>query len=121
MTSIEKRLQASSGKRVILFSNMLHHDGINVTVRRGGKHADLRQGQEVLLADLHGESAQVAVIICVARLPFHAVPEAVLPHEHDPGCRTKEGLFYEMKRVYDGFLGTEEVTIVFYYIKESPE
>ena len=39
------------------------------------------------------------------------VPEDI-KREHDPSCRTYDGLLTEMKRVYKGFKANENVTVV---------
>lgn len=110
MTSVEKRL------RVMLFKQMIHNRTINVTVRRGSKWADLGRDQEIVLASQNGTTTQKAHVICAQIMPFSHIPDALIEHEHDPECRDRDGLLKTMQSVYPGFMETEAVTVVLYYV-----
>jgi len=109
---------------------------INLTVRKGLKWSDLKVGDTVNLrdtaADTHdytndgtppgGASMpplyedQLATIYDVKVMSFADLMNygTLLKLEHDPKCQTYHGLHATMRRVYDGFLQHELVTLVMY-------
>lgn len=107
--------------REMLFSNNVHHNGINVTVRRGDKWSMLRNGEKVIFssADEHREAPVHATIVAALKMPFYLIPESLLEHEHDETCRTRENLLKELQHLYGGFMATEAVTVVLYFITEE--
>lgn len=105
--------------REMLFANNVHHRGINVTVRRGIKWIDLRKDEVLLLSSVeHRTPPTKAHVICAITMPFFEIPAALLEHEHDPNCHTHDGLLTVMRQVYSGFMGSEAVTVVLYYVTE---
>lgn len=120
--------------RTLLFQNNVHntdpveipgHDprAVNLTVRKGLKWSSLQVGDKVEVretgADVPEADARVyATIYDVKVLSFNDLMnyQRMLKLEHDPACRNFQGLFSVMKRVYDGFLQHELVTLVFYEI-----
>lgn len=86
----------------LLFDNPRFHQGLNVTVRLGTKWAfNVRVGDTVNLARASGGSViQTAIIQGIVMCKLDELPEALLALEHDPSCRTREGLRDELARVY---------------------
>lgn len=90
------------------FNNPVFHSGVNVTVRRGLKW---------IFEDCAIVSDQNAAL---NHQPFKFsdlknFPEFLLK-EHDPECRTYEGLLKIMKETYNNFDENEAVTVVWFTI-----
>lgn len=92
---------------VLTFVLPVFHRGRNTTVRRGHKwhtvaeaRLQLGEGSLSLPVELHTELKQ-----------FSALTEADLPFEHDPACRTVDGLLLVLQQIYPGFDAEEEVTL----------
>ena len=98
------------------FSNPVFKDGINLTTRRGRKW----HGVDMAYIQLGGEYRFGPAILATRVLPFNEVTDADLKNEHDPSCRTVEGLAVEMKRVYPEFDLTDEVTLVEFILHIRP-
>lgn len=101
--------------RELLFSNAVFHDGLNVTCRNGYKWADAN-GELVNVLDSdgttnYGEAVIFGVLVC----KLNMIPEAILSLEHDPNCRTTEGIIAEMKRVYGADLKEDAPTTVLFF------
>lgn len=125
--------------RTLLFQNNVHNTepieiphedkprAVNLTVRRGLKWADLKVGDVVEVCET-GKQAEVtcgnqvwATIYDVKVMSFADLMnyQRLLKLEHDPRCQSYTGLFETMRRVYDGFLQHELVTLVFYELREA--
>jgi hypothetical protein len=119
--------------RVLLFKNNVHstelidlpHDerprAVNLTIRKGLKWADLKVGETVLLQEAGADdplcgNEVFATIYDVKVIPFNSLMNyhRMLQLQHDPKCQNYTGLFETMRKVYDGFLQHELVTLVFY-------
>jgi len=128
--------------KTLLFQNNVHNiekieiprsdtpRAINLTVRKGLKWADLKIGETVHLQETPptpeavdaGEATsspgevQTAMIFDVKVISFADLMNypKMLKLEHDPKCQNYCGLFETMRRVYDGFLQHELVTLVYY-------
>ena len=120
--------------RTLLFQNNVHstkkveipgHEpaAVNLTVRKGLKWSDLAVGEAVLLREtpsteltIDTEVVNHATIYDVKVMSFADLMnyKRLLKLEHDPKCQTYTGLFETMRRVYDGFLQHELVTLVMY-------
>lgn len=118
--------------RTLLFKNNIHsiekveipgHEprAVNLTVRKGLKWSNLLVGDVVELretdtpvpeagARVYAEIFDIKVMTFNDLMNYHRM----LKLENDPDCRTYQGLYRVMKRVYDGFLQHELVTLVFY-------
>lgn len=96
----------------LLFSNPTFNDGINLTVRKGHKWHCERQAH----LDLGGKMSVFLPIMHTRLAVFDELTDADLVHEHDPICRTKEGLFGVLQEVYPGFLETDEVTLIHFIL-----
>ena len=94
----------------MLFSNAVQHVGRNVTVRRGVKWS-LQFAAEI---EGYGELPITSKV-----LRFIDLGPEDIADEHDPACRTYEGLLEVMRRVYPGFDGLELVTVVAYNIDKE--
>jgi hypothetical protein len=94
---------------------------INLTVRKGLKWSSLRDGAIVELQETGNPRPEeapefLANIWDIKVMSFADLikyPE-MLKIEHDPYCQNYMGLWETMKKVYDGFLQHELVTLVFY-------
>ena len=87
----------------MLFDNPVYNEGPNLTVRRGIKWA---LENEAFIQGLGHR------IIFTRVLPFGALLDSDLELEHDPACRTIEGLAEVMHKVYTDFDEREIVTLV---------
>jgi hypothetical protein len=123
--------------RTLLFQNNVHSTekleipgeekprAINLTVRKGLKwERNLKIGDTVMLQETGDETIRstcdmvTATIFDVKVMSFNdllSYPKMLLL-EHDPDCRTYNGLYKVMRKVYDGFLAHELVTLVFYEV-----
>jgi hypothetical protein len=105
--------------RTLLFSNPVFHNGINVTCRNGYKWSDAL-GELVNVEDTDGTTYYgKAHILGVLSCKLNKIPECVLSLEHDPSCRTSEGIIKEMKRVYGDSLKEDAPTTVLFFEFES--
>lgn len=100
----------------LLFANPVFHKGENVTVRKGPKHFQrLDMGDTVRL--VNAETGEVEGTGEVTQLYLSAlrnIPDHLLPLEHDPACRTAEGLLEVLRGVYEEVdEGTTVTTIIF--------
>lgn len=86
---------------------------INLTVRRGTKHAGL--SGKVILEDADGLCPrQFGQITDVKVKRFKDITQEELNFEHDIECRTYEGLLKRMKELYNNFGEEEIVTLIFF-------
>ncbi len=102
----------SWSRHKLLFKSPQFHEGLNLTVRKGGKWFEAANpGDELAIVDTADEDKVIlrgeVVLSTYGRL--NEIPEAWLKYEHDPSCRDQEGLYAEMQRVY---LGTEQADFV---------
>jgi hypothetical protein len=105
--------------RTLLFSNPVFHGGVNVTCRNGYKWADALH-EIVKVADTDNVSEwQYAHILGVMTMKLDKIPETILSLEHDPECRTTDGIITEMKRVYGDELKDDAPTTVLFFEFES--
>jgi len=98
---------------------------VNLTVRKGLKWADLKVGDTVMLQETGADDPPcgdevTATIYDVKIMSFADLMNypRMLKLEHDPRCQNYPGLFETMRRVYDGFLQHELVTLVFYEVNQ---
>ncbi len=131
--------------RTLLFQNNVHSTekveipgseprAVNLTVRKGLKWSDLKAGDVVELREVGalsepGRPASLkpapgnevtATIYDIKIMPFNALMNypRMLKLEHDPKCQNYAGLFETMRKVYDGFLQHELVTLVMYEVNQ---
>ena len=118
--------------RILLFQNNVHNTepveipnhedrAVNLTVRKGLKWSDLRIGDAIEIQETDnpppcGAPESYVKIYDVKVMVFKDLMnyQRMLQLEHDPDCRNYQGLFKVMRKVYDGFLQHELVTLVFY-------
>jgi hypothetical protein len=98
------------------FDRPVFRAGINVTVRRGTKWADLAKKGPVEFLDnqtnrVIGKSTLQAVV-----MKFADLHDSDLVNEHDPACRNYYGLLNAMRDVYPDFSERELVTIVSFFL-----
>jgi len=95
--------------KTIHFNNPIFHDGINCTVRHGYKWADLKIGEEILL---NGVKKAVVKKLLICR--FNELKKMDISCEHDPKCRTIDGLFNIISEVYPNFSNNSVVTVIYF-------
>jgi hypothetical protein len=101
--------------KTLLFSNPVFHTGLNVTCRNGFKWAEsLNQVVEVRDTD-ETTNYGLGYISGVLTLPLNQIPEEILKFEHDPSCRTSEGIITEMRNVYGEGLKEDSPTTVLFF------
>lgn len=94
------------------FLNFTFKDGFNVTVRLGTKWAErVKPGHIINACPSDEESQSFEVLIHAMYVgPIKDIPESWLELEHDPGCRTLDGLLDELKKTYsDAPIGQETI------------
>ena len=120
--------------RTLLFQNNIHNTepieipghenaAVNLTVRKGLKWSNIEAGEEVILREtpsgdlsIGTEVVRHATIWDIKVMTFKDLLHypVMLKLEHDPACQIYHGLYKVMRKVYDGFLAHELVTLVFY-------
>lgn len=92
---------------ILFFSLPLFNRGRNTTVRRG------RKWHAVAAARLRlGDGSLSPPVRLQTELKqFPVLTETDLRFEHDPACRTVDGLLRVLQRIYPGFDAEEEVTL----------
>ena len=92
----------------LLFENPVFNKGTNVTVRRGIKWS---MESKAIVKDL-GEVDLKPVV-----MRFEDIEVDDIRYEHDPECRTQDGLKKVMQEVYPGFSSKEIVTLVYFDVE----
>jgi len=100
--------------KILKFQNPIFHDGLNCTVRQGYKWANLKIGETILL---NGE--RKATIEKISVLRFKDVKVEDIRYEHDPKCRTTNGLFKVLSGIYPDFDIDTVVTIIHFKLIKS--
>ncbi|MGH8055515.1 MAG: hypothetical protein ACREP4_16515 [Stenotrophomonas sp.] len=90
------------------FANPLFHTGRNTSVRRGERW----HGIALARIELGGGRVSEPLTLQTERRRFDTLIAAELRDEHDPACRTPEGLLAVMQQLYPGFHPDETVTLV---------
>lgn len=87
------------------------------TVRLGRKWFDaVTTGDELALARTNGEVVARATVVDYAYGPFDSIPPRYVRMNHDPACRTREGLEAAMRRAYPDFRPDSLVTVVVFEV-----
>ena len=94
------------------------HSGLNITVRRGLEwfRKGLIPGQTITLCV--SPPGQDHTVVGQARVAFvmaaqiETIPDELMIYEHEPSCRTKEGLLAAMSRVFGEVRADEIVTVI---------
>jgi hypothetical protein len=109
----------------LMFKYPVFKEGLNVTVRQGDKWWNFwvkdnpeRKPKTVELATPDGKVFDIGVIEQVKNAEFVMVPSYVLALEHDPKCRTLDGLYNVMKEVYPDFYAGADVSVVFFTVNK---
>jgi len=96
----------------------LFHEGLNVTVRLGEKYFHtLDAGDRILLSSRDARpQCRRAELIDVRMRVVSTIPNVWLKYEHDPACRTPDGLLEELKQVYgrDSVTSDSWVTLILF-------
>jgi len=105
----EKENVNENDLKIIHFNKPVFHDGTNCTVRYGYKWANLRIGEEILL---NGDKRASIKKLLICR--FNEIKERDISCEHDPECRTIDGLFNTLSKVYPKFSNNSIVTVIYF-------
>lgn len=101
------------------FINCMHHPGINLTVRRGYKWADLKVGEGIRILD-NGKPSRIyefpAIVTELRVKRFYDITQDEMHFEHDPECIDIDGLTKAMRKAYRDFSPGDVCTLVFYEI-----
>lgn len=84
------------------------HAGRNTSVRRGGRW----HGVQVARVQLGHDRHSVPLALQTEQRRFDTLTAHDLRDEHDPRCRTPDGLLAVMQQLYPGFQADETVTLV---------
>lgn len=101
----------------LYFANPVFHTGINITVRDDNEWMKKAEIGDELFLQKTGEGKVGFIVPLVGKmyLPLNWIPDEVLNLEHDPLCRTFDGLLHEMRRVYrPEFSITNMVAVLFF-------
>lgn len=100
----------------LLFDNLVFHEGLNITVRRGDKTEQYPKERQYIHARSNRPPHDVVLcdLLASINLRFDEIPEGLLALEHDPTCQTFEGLLKELTRIYFTFNTYDLVTIIFF-------
>jgi hypothetical protein len=109
--------------RIMYFKDASFHPGLNMTLRRGPKWADLKPGDQISLsAEDPGDSLLTIIlkkveVVATWEGPFGDLPDAWLRFEHSPACRDREELKVCMDAIYGNGSKWEDecVAILFWY------
>lgn len=115
LATLKEKKGGRDGMDCLEFKNAVFNHGVNVTVRRGDKWADLRPGSIVELRAVQGTSQTRlwnVEILRVVIVRFADLQAQDIEHEHDPQCRTLNGLYEELTRIYPGFKRRDVVTVL---------
>ena len=98
----------------LLFENPVFERGTNLTVRRGVKW-DVADHKNVQVASTKAPEETIAVVDIQTRvMSYQDLRTDDLAYEHDPECRTWDGLYKAMNEVYEDFDEMEIVTLVWF-------
>lgn len=105
----------------LLFMNPVFSEGLNVTCRKGVKWLHQTYVGHELAVEKTNTGAPVGrvVVVGVLSMPFSELPAELLTYEHDPACRTRQGLLQEMRRVYGKSFKKEDVVTVLVFKKKE--
>ena len=103
---------------ILHFMSGTFHPGLNITVRRGLEwfRKGVIPGQTITLCVCppghdHTVVGQARVAFVMAA-QIEAIPEELMAYEHEPSCRTKEGLLAAMSRALGEVRADEIVTVI---------
>jgi hypothetical protein len=103
----------------LYFRNPTFKIGTNVTCRRGIKWSSVTG--PITVSELGTPPLKEYLIQAISTrvFRFSDLTDGDVANEHDPECRTYDGLYKEMRRVYPGFDSREIVTLVSFEIPPS--
>jgi hypothetical protein len=92
---------------ILEFNTPTFPPGRNTTIRRGDRWHSVPEAR----LRLRDGSLSPPTPLETALKKFSALSESDIRFEHDPKCRTLEGLLHEMQRIYPGFDPEEDITV----------
>jgi len=104
----------SDHKPRLLFKNPVFESGVNVTVRYGTKWSVQAPPESIVeVWETNGGYLFDAFIVDTELHRVCDIPEDLLHQEHDPACRTHEGLLAVLRKVYGSKINSRVwVTVV---------
>jgi hypothetical protein len=103
------------------FQNMIFFRGVNLTIRKGPKwYERTKPGDKLYLIPPGGRATNASMVgrvVYIAYLPLGFVPESWLALEHDPDCRTVEGMAAALMLAYGEVKVDDLVTVIFFEVK----
>lgn len=98
------------------FSSPVFHDGLNCTVRLGEEWKNkLKVGDEFIVETPEKTLTMEVTNIKVSK--FSDLTEDDIKYEHEPSCRTLEGLKKEMREIYPNMTDDSVFTVVYFEVK----
>ena len=99
------------------FVNPKFNEGLNLTVRKGTKWDQVDYGEAVWLTNQSGQIIGDAAITAKYVGPLNDMPETWLHHEHDPACRTVEGLVSVLRNIYGDFNPYRDAVVALMFVR----
>ena len=88
---------------------------LNLTVRKGNKWNNYIGDVKIKKTNTD-EEIRTAKIVHTETIKFNELRDLDLKLEHDPKCRTRKGLFNELKNVYNDFNENDIITLVYFIL-----
>lgn len=95
------------------FGHPVFHQGMNVTCRMGNKWL-----KKVQPGDTFDAEGKRALCHCLHICRFNQIPPSMISYEHDPECRSVDGLYGVMSKLYPKFNRNSVVTLVGFEVLE---
>lgn len=100
---------------IMYFENMeFKKDEVNLTVRRGTKWDASKDIEGYAVGTRKEDGSRLIEVRETKVMRFEDIEKEDLTFEHDPRCRTYEGLLEVMREVYSDFDVYEIVTLVYF-------
>ncbi len=112
-------LSTQTEPALLQFKNPELHSGLNLTVRNGSKWTHVAPGSKLAIVKTGEEEAVIAtgrVFGALSLVTWRSIPEEWYAYEHDPACRTPEGLQAAMDEAYGEGQWGPNVTCLFFTV-----
>lgn len=88
---------------------------LSTTVRRGTKW--LGTTGRVPVTEKGWPTPFDALVYRTEMMSYEDVSEDIILHEHDPDCRTREGLDQALQKAYGALVPEELVTVIWFWVR----